>query len=145
MGSRRGAASRRVVYVAIAADIGIAAAKFFVAALTGSSAMFAEGVHSLVDMGNELLLLHGGRRGRRAVDEEHAFGYGKKTYVWSLLVALSVFSIGGGVLSISGQYATGVRNMYEGAQTSRSVARTLPRMRSALSVPRAMAQEGGAK
>ena len=91
-----------MVLVAIAADIGIAAAKFFVAALTGSSAMFAEGVHSLVDMGNEWLLLHGSRRGRRAVNAQHAFGYGKATYVWSLIVALSVFSIGGGVTIYEG-------------------------------------------
>ncbi len=96
-GLQPGAASRRVLYVAIAGDIGIAVAKFFVAALTGSSAMLTEGVHSLVDTGNELLLLYGVRRGQRVVDEWHAFGYGKTTYVWSLIVALSVFSVGGGV------------------------------------------------
>lgn len=92
-----GAGSRRALYVAIAADIVIATAKFLAAAFTGSSAMLTEGVHSLVDMGNELLLLHGVRGGRRAVDEQHPFGYGKTTYVWSLIVALSIFSIGGGV------------------------------------------------
>ena len=92
-----GAGSRRVLFVAIAGDIAIAIAKFFVAALTGSSAMLTEGVHSLVDTGNELLLLYGMRRGQRVVDEWHPFGYGKTTYVWSLIVALSVFSIGGGV------------------------------------------------
>ncbi len=86
-----------MLYVAIGADIVIAAAKFLVAAGTGSSAMLTEGVHSLVDTGNELLLLHGLRRGRRAVDELHPFGYGKTTYVWSLIVALLVFSVGGGV------------------------------------------------
>jgi len=59
--------------------------------------MLTEGVHSLVDTGNELLLLYGVRRGRRAVDEWHPFGYGKTTYVWSLIVALSVFSVGGGI------------------------------------------------
>jgi cation diffusion facilitator family transporter len=85
-----------VLYVAIVADIAIAAAKFFAAAMTGSSAMLTEGVHSLVDTGNELLLLHGVRRGRRAVDVQHPFGYGKTTYVWSLIVALLVFSVGGG-------------------------------------------------
>jgi cation diffusion facilitator family transporter len=65
--------------------------------MTGSSAMLTEGVHSLVDTGNELLLLFGVRRGQRVVDDRHPFGYGKTTYVWSLIVALSVFSMGGGV------------------------------------------------
>jgi cation diffusion facilitator family transporter len=59
--------------------------------------MLTEGVHSLVDTGNELLLLYGVRRSQHVVDERHPFGYGKTTYVWSLIVALSVFSIGGGV------------------------------------------------
>jgi divalent metal cation (Fe/Co/Zn/Cd) transporter len=96
-----GAGSRRVLYAAIAVDIAMAVAKFFVAALTGSSAMQTEGVHSLVDIGNELLLLYGVRRGQRAVDEQHPFGYGKTTYIWSLIVALSVFSVGGGVSAVS--------------------------------------------
>ena len=101
--------SRRVLYAALVGDIAIAVAKFFVAALTGSSAMLTEGVHSVVDTGNELLLLYGLRRGQRVDDEWHPFGYGKTTYVWSLIVALSVFSIGGGVsvyegiISLSGR------------------------------------------
>ena len=86
-----------MLYVAIAGDVAIAVAKFLVAALTGSSAMLTEGVHSLVDTGNEFLLLYGVRRSQRVVDEWHPFGYGKTTYVWSLIVALSVFSVGGGV------------------------------------------------
>ena len=86
-----------MIYVAIACDIAIAAAKFVAAAATGSSALLTEGVHSLVDTGNELLLLYGVRRGRRDVDVRHPFGYGKTTYIWSLIVALSVFSMGGGV------------------------------------------------
>jgi len=94
---KTGAGTRRVLFVAIAGDVAVAIAKFLVAAMTGSSAMLTEGIHSLVDTGNELLLLFGVRRGRRAVDEWHAFGYGKATYVWSLIVALSVFSVGGGV------------------------------------------------
>ena len=94
---KQGTGTRRVLYVAIAGDVAVAVAKFVVAAMTGSSAMLTEGIHSLVDTGNELLLLFGVRRGQRAVDEWHAFGYGKATYVWSLIVALSVFSIGGGV------------------------------------------------
>lgn len=92
-----GADTRRVLVVALAGNLAIAVSKFGAAALTGSSAMLAEGVHSLVDTGNELLLMHGLRRGRRAVDDAHPFGYGKATYVWSLLVALLVFAVGGGV------------------------------------------------
>ncbi|MEO6973285.1 MAG: cation diffusion facilitator family transporter [Rhodoferax sp.] len=95
--AKPGGGSRRMLYVAIACDIVIAAGKFAVAAVTGSSALLTEGVHSLVDTGNELMLLYGVRRGRRTLDEGHPFGYGKATYVWSLIVALSVFSMGGGV------------------------------------------------
>lgn len=89
--------SQRVIHVAIAGNLVIAVAKFGAAMLTGSSAMLAEGFHSLVDTGNELLLLHGARRSRLAADEAHPFGYGKATYFWALIVALSVFSVGGGV------------------------------------------------
>jgi cation diffusion facilitator family transporter len=101
-GLKPGAASRKVLYVAIAGDIAVAVAKFVVAALTGSSAMMTEGVHSLVDTGNELLLLYGLKRSQHAVDEWHPFGYGKTTYILSLVVALSVFSIGGGAAVYEG-------------------------------------------
>jgi cation diffusion facilitator family transporter len=99
--------SQRVLYLAIAGDIAIATSKFVAAALTGSSAMLAEGVHSLVDTGNELLLLHGVKSSRRPVDEWHPFGYAKATYVWALMVALSVFSIGGGVSMYEGIVSLG--------------------------------------
>src|SRR3569833_80279 len=89
--------SKKVVYAAIAANAGIAASKFVVAALTGSSAMMAEGVHSAVDTGNEFLLLLGMRHSIREADERHPFGYGKVMYFWALIVALSVFSLGGGI------------------------------------------------
>lgn len=94
--------SQRVIYVAIAGNLAIAIAKFGAAALTGSSAMLAEGFHSLVDTGNELLLLHGMRRSRLPADEGHPFGYGKATYFWALIVALSVFSVGGGIAVYEG-------------------------------------------
>ena len=94
--------SHRVIYVAIAGNLAIAIAKFGAATLTGSSAMLAEGFHSLVDTGNELLLLHGVRRSRLAADEGHPFGYGKATYFWALIVALSVFSVGGGMSAYEG-------------------------------------------
>jgi len=70
--------SHRVIYVAIAGNLAIAIAKFGAATLTGSSAMLAEGFHSLVDTGNELLLLHGVRRSRLAADEGHPLGMARQ-------------------------------------------------------------------
>jgi cation diffusion facilitator family transporter len=89
--------SRKVIYAAILANLGIAAAKFIVAAITGSAAMLAEGIHSAVDTGNEVLLLIGERNSAKPPDKRHPFGYGKALYFWALLVALSVFSLGGGL------------------------------------------------
>jgi cation diffusion facilitator family transporter len=92
-----GSNSRKVIYAAILANLGIAAAKFIVAAITGSAAMLAEGIHSAVDTGNEFLLLVGERNSAKPPDKRHPFGYGKALYFWALLVALSVFSLGGGL------------------------------------------------
>ncbi|WP_322404122.1 cation diffusion facilitator family transporter [Massilia luteola] len=89
--------SRKVIYAAILANLGIAIAKFVVAAITGSAAMLAEGIHSAVDTGNEFLLLIGERNSEKPADKSHPFGYGKALYFWALLVALSVFSLGGGL------------------------------------------------
>ena len=92
-----GGGARKVIYAAIVANLGIAVAKFIVAAITGSAAMLAEGIHSAVDTGNEFLLLIGERNSAKPADKRHPFGYGKALYFWALLVALSVFSLGGGL------------------------------------------------
>jgi len=95
-------ANRFVVFVAISANLGIAIVKFMAAGLSGSSALLSEGIHSMVDTGNQLLLLFGIHRSQRPPDAEHPFGYGKELYFWSLLVALLLFSAGGAAAIFEG-------------------------------------------
>jgi cation diffusion facilitator family transporter len=90
-------ASTRTLVVALLANLGIAVSKFAAAAVTGSSAMLTEGVHSVVDSTNQLLLMWGRRAAKRPPDKAHPFGYGRELYFWSFVVAVLVFSLGAGV------------------------------------------------
>src|SRR3954463_10748350 len=87
--------STRVVVTALAPNMGIAGSKCIAAAVTGSSSMLAEGVHSVADSANQVLLLIGGRRARRPASELHPFGYARERYVYAFLVAIVLFSLGG--------------------------------------------------
>src|SRR5690349_15980029 len=100
--------ARKVIYAALAGNLAIAGTKFVAAAITGSSAMFSEGVHSVVDTGNQALLLYGMRRASRPPDERFPYGHGKEIYFWSFVVALLVFALGAGV------------SFYQGVQGLRS-------------------------
>ena len=89
--------SRTAVYAGIVANILIAATKFAAALATRSSAMVAEGVHSVVDVGDELLLLLGQHRAAQPPDDDHPLGHGKELYFWSLIVAVLFFALGSGM------------------------------------------------
>lgn len=102
--------SKVAVVAAVIANLVIAIIKFIAAGITGSSAMISEGIHSLVDTGNGGLLLFGMKRAKVPADEGHPFGHGKSLYFWSLVVAVSIFGIGGGM------------SLYEGIAHIRHVA-----------------------
>lgn len=96
--------SKKVIYAALIGNFLIAITKFFAAFLTGSSAMLSEGIHSLVDTGNQVLLLYGLRRAKLPPDERFPFGHGKEVYFWSFVVAILIFAVGSGI------------SLYEGIQ-----------------------------
>ncbi|WCT14161.1 cation diffusion facilitator family transporter [Mucilaginibacter jinjuensis] len=88
--------SKTPIYTALAANLGIAITKLAAALFTGSSAMVSEGIHSLVDTSNEVLLLLGISRSQKPADEKRPFGYGRELYFWSFVVSLLFFAMGGG-------------------------------------------------
>jgi cation diffusion facilitator family transporter len=87
--------SSRAVIAALAANLGIALTKFVAFALTGSSSMLAEAIHSVADSGNQVLLLVGGARARRRATPRHPFGYGRERYIYAFIVSVVLFSVGG--------------------------------------------------
>ena len=92
-----GASSKKVIFAALAGNGLIAVTKFIAFGLTGSSAMLSEGVHSVVDTGNQVLLLYGLRRAGMPADDQFPFGHGKEVYFWSFIVAILIFAVGAGV------------------------------------------------
>lgn len=100
MGSESGLS----IYFSIVCDLAIAASKFIAAVFTGSAAMLSEGVHSVVDSCNGVLLLWGKRASGKAADADHPFGYGMELYFWTFVVTVLIFGMGGGV------------SIYEGVQ-----------------------------
>ena len=101
--------TRRAVLAAILGNLAIAVTKLIAAALSGSAAMAAEAIHSLVDTGNGGLMFYGIHRSRKPADEQHPFGYGHEFYFWTLIVGVLVFAVGGGMSIVTGVWhiATG--------------------------------------
>jgi cation diffusion facilitator family transporter len=89
--------SKKVIFAALIGNTLIAITKFIAAAITGSSAMLSEGIHSVVDTGNQVLLLHGLKQAQKPADEKFPFGHGKEIYFWSFIVAILIFAVGAGI------------------------------------------------
>ena len=107
--------NKKVIYAALAGNTAIAITKITAAIYTGSSAMFSESIHSVVDTGNQILLLYGLRRAGRPADERHPFGYGRELYFWAFVVAILIFAVGAGVSIYEGihrvQHPTTITNV----------------------------------
>lgn len=89
--------SVKVIIAALVGNALISITKFSAAVYTGSSAMLSEGIHSLVDTGNQILLLYGMKQAKKPADNDFPFGYGKEIYFWSFIVAILIFALGGGI------------------------------------------------
>ena len=89
--------SKKVIIAALIGNALISITKFAAALITRSSAMLSEGIHSLVDTGNQILLLYGLRQAKKPADENFPFGHGKEVYFWSFIVAILIFALGGGI------------------------------------------------
>ncbi|MDH5553455.1 MAG: cation diffusion facilitator family transporter [Nitrosomonas sp.] len=96
------ASSKKVIYAALVGNTLIAITKFTASVITGSSAMLSEAIHSLVDTGNQGLLLHGLKRAEKPADKDFPFGYGKEVYFWSFVVAILIFALGSGISIYAG-------------------------------------------
>ena len=94
--------STKVIYAALIGNGLISITKFIASAFTGSAAMLAEGIHSLVDTGNQVLLLYGMKRAKKPADERFPFGHGKEIYFWSFVVAILIFALGSGISMYEG-------------------------------------------
>ncbi|RYZ25924.1 MAG: cation diffusion facilitator family transporter, partial [Sphingobacteriales bacterium] len=91
------AKANKSIYGALIANLAIAVTKFIAGGLSNSSSMVAEGVHSMVDTTNQVLLLYGIKKSRKPPDATHPFGYGKELYFWSFMVSVLIFGLGGGI------------------------------------------------
>ena len=91
------AASKKVIYAALVGNALIAVIKFVASAMTGSSAMLSEGIHSVADTGNQVLLLLGIKRSQRPAGPKFPYGHGKEVYFWSFVVAILIFAVGAGI------------------------------------------------
>lgn len=89
--------SKKIIFAALAGNASIAFTKFVASVVTGSSAMMAEGIHSLIDTGNQVLLLYGIKQASKPADRQFPFGHGKEIYFWSFVVAIMIFAVGSGV------------------------------------------------
>jgi len=125
-------ASTKVIIAALLGNTAISMIKFLAAFITGSSAMLSEGIHSLVDTGNQILLLYGMKRAKKPADEEFPFGHGKEIYFWSFVVAILIFAVGSGV------------SIYEGILHIRSPAQIENPMVNYIVLVLAIMFEGGA-
>ncbi len=126
------AGSKKVIYAALAGNTLIALTKFGAASYTGSSAMLSEGIHSLVDTGNQGLLLYGIKRAKKPADIHHPFGYGMELYFWAFVVAILIFALGSGI------------SIYEGVHRIASPEPMVSPIVNYLVLGAAMVFEGGA-